>query len=86
MAALCHPTVLAFYGLCLRPPLLISEYCAHGSVFDILQATRASPEMAQQASEAHGWLASCLCYSRGRQQLPCSGSCLLQGVVCATDD
>ena len=44
MAALRHPNVLSFIGLCMSPPCLISEYCARGSLYDMLRKARGSPQ------------------------------------------
>ena len=31
-----HPNVLFFRGICLQPPMIITELCDHGSVSDII--------------------------------------------------
>ena len=33
-------------GCCVAPPCLVSEYCAHGSLHDVLKEARCSPELA----------------------------------------
>ena len=45
MLALRHPNVLGFIGLCLSPPSLVFEYCARGSLFDVLRMARKSPKL-----------------------------------------
>jgi serine/threonine protein kinase len=34
-----HPNVLFFRGLCLQPPMIITELCDHGSVSDVIDLT-----------------------------------------------
>ena len=34
-----HPNVLFFRGLCLQPPMIITELCDHGSVSDVIELT-----------------------------------------------
>lgn len=46
MAALRHPNVVAFLGVCLEPPCIITEYCARGSLTDVLRGAKASPAKA----------------------------------------
>ena len=48
MAALRHPNVVMFMGLCLQPPCIVTEFCARGSLFDVLRKARTSPAFAQQ--------------------------------------
>jgi hypothetical protein len=48
LAAIRHPNVLSFLGVCTTPPALISEYCARGSLFDTLRRARLSPGFAKQ--------------------------------------
>lgn len=33
-----HPNIVSFMGLCTRPACLITEYCARGSLYEVLQA------------------------------------------------
>ena len=48
MASLRHPNVVMFMGLCLEPPCIVTEFCARGSLYDVLRKARASPPFAQQ--------------------------------------
>lgn len=32
-----HPSILQFHGICLDPPVIVTEYCCHGSLFDCLR-------------------------------------------------
>ena len=48
MAALRHPNVVMFMGLCLEPPCIVTEFCARGSLYDVLKKARTSPALAQQ--------------------------------------
>lgn len=34
-----HPNVLFFRGICVNPPMIITELCEHGSVSDVIQLT-----------------------------------------------
>ena len=52
MAALRHPNVLAFMGLCSSPPCLVSEYCPRGSLYDLLREAKGSPELSATISWA----------------------------------
>jgi hypothetical protein len=42
MAALRHPHVLTFVGVCTQPMCLLSEYCSRGSLYDILRDAKSS--------------------------------------------
>ena len=48
MASLRHPNVVMFMGMCLEPPCIVTEFCARGSLFDVLRKARTSPAFAQQ--------------------------------------
>jgi len=48
MASLRHPNVVMFMGMCVEPPCIITEFCARGSLFDVLRKARTSPAFAQQ--------------------------------------
>ena len=48
MAALRHPNVVMFMGLCLEPPCIVTEFCARGSLYDVLKKARTSSAFAQQ--------------------------------------
>ena len=48
MAALRHPNVVAFLGVCTAPPCVATEYCGRGSLTDVLRGGRASPAKAKQ--------------------------------------
>ena len=37
MASLRHPNVVLFLGVCFQPPAMVTEFCARGSLLDILQ-------------------------------------------------
>ncbi len=52
MAALRHPNVLAFMGLCSSPPCLVSEYCPRGSLYDVLRRANRSPELGAELTWA----------------------------------
>ncbi|BDA45524.1 probable serine/threonine-protein kinase CTR1 at C-terminar half [Coccomyxa sp. Obi] len=48
MAALRHPNVVLFMGVCLEPPCVVSEWCARGSLFDVLMKARSTPALGPQ--------------------------------------
>ena len=41
MAGLRHPNIVMFLGACSEPPCMVTEYCARGSLLDILTQPRA---------------------------------------------
>jgi hypothetical protein len=43
MMALRHTNVLQIFGVCPSPPAIVSEYCARGSLTDVLRAARERP-------------------------------------------
>jgi serine/threonine protein kinase len=43
MAVLRHPNIVMFLGACYSPPCMVTEYCARGSLLDILSRTRDCP-------------------------------------------
>lgn len=46
MAALRHPNVVSFLGVCLEPPCIVTEFCARGSLTDVLRGAKATPAKA----------------------------------------
>ena len=46
MSALRHPNVALFMGVCIEPPCLVSEWCARGSLYDVLTKARSTPALA----------------------------------------
>ena len=48
MAAIRHPNVVLFMGVCLEPACLVTEWCSRGSVFDILVKARKNPNLGAQ--------------------------------------
>ncbi len=43
MAVLRHPNIVMFLGACSAPPCMVTEYCARGSLLDILLRAREHP-------------------------------------------
>ena len=43
LAALRHDNIVAFRGLCVSPPAIITELCARGSLADVLKAAKQDP-------------------------------------------
>ncbi|KAL4421755.1 hypothetical protein ABPG77_009738 [Micractinium sp. CCAP 211/92] len=52
MAALRHPNVVQFIGVCTSPPAVVTEFCSRGSLLDVLRLARGS----QQAAAALTWV------------------------------
>ncbi len=48
MAALRHPNVVAFLGVCASPPCVATEYCGRGSLTDVLRGGKNSAVKARQ--------------------------------------
>ncbi|KAA6428246.1 MAG: PAS domain-containing tyrosine kinase [Trebouxia sp. A1-2] len=48
MAALRHPNVVMFLGVCLEPPCMVAEFCARGSLHDVLTRASRSKTLQQQ--------------------------------------
>ncbi|PSC73896.1 Serine threonine-kinase CTR1 isoform A [Micractinium conductrix] len=42
-----HPNIILFMGVVLEPPAVVTEYCARGSLYDLLTAARSSAAMAK---------------------------------------
>lgn len=43
MSVLRHPNIVMFLGACSNPPCMVTEYCARGSLLDILTRARECP-------------------------------------------
>ncbi|KAL4457287.1 hypothetical protein ABPG75_012152 [Micractinium tetrahymenae] len=52
MAAMRHPNIVQFMGVTSFPPAMITEYCGKGSLTDVLQGARKSPQKAAQLTWA----------------------------------
>ncbi len=50
MSVLRHPNIVMFLGACSNPPCMITEYCARGSLLDILTRARECPVSARARS------------------------------------
>ena len=50
MADIRHPNVLGFLGFSLAPPCLVTEFCARGSLADVLRSARGSARAAEKLS------------------------------------
>ncbi|KAL4443368.1 hypothetical protein ABPG75_011105 [Micractinium tetrahymenae] len=48
MAGLRHPNICQFYALCRLPPCLLAEYCAKGSLAEVLHQARGDARLAAQ--------------------------------------
>jgi serine/threonine protein kinase len=46
MAAMRHPNVISLLGFCVKPPALVTEYCARGSLTDVLREAATDGEKA----------------------------------------
>lgn len=47
MFKLRHPHIVMFLGVCLKPPALVTEYCAKGSLFALLHQAESNPNEAK---------------------------------------
>lgn len=43
-----HPNILLFFGFTIDPPCIVTEYCTHGSLYDLLQKAKASEKLATE--------------------------------------
>ena len=65
MASLRHPNVVLFLGVCFKPPAMLTEFCARGSMLDILrkgltnEASHQLPRCTVTSLHLHEWLHSC---------------------------
>ncbi|KAK9830425.1 hypothetical protein WJX72_011709 [[Myrmecia] bisecta] len=48
MATMRHPNVVMYLGVCPSPPSVVTEYCARGSLNDVLKRARSVPSLAVQ--------------------------------------
>ncbi len=48
MAAIRHPNVVLFMGLCLSPVGIVTEFCARGSLSDVIHRAASNAVFAQQ--------------------------------------
>ncbi|GAB4823443.1 hypothetical protein N2152v2_010489 [Parachlorella kessleri] len=48
MAALRHPNIVGFLGVCPTPPCVVSDFCSRGSLNDVLRAAKQYPAKAAQ--------------------------------------
>ena len=48
MSHIRHPNIVMFMGLCLNPVCVITEFCARGSLLDVLKKAATSATFAQQ--------------------------------------
>ena len=47
MASLRHPAIVMYLGVCLDPPCVVTEFCARGSLSDVLKRANTSAALAQ---------------------------------------
>ena len=70
MAAMRHPNVVLYLGVCLDPPCVVTEYCARGSLNDVLKRALYNAKCAAALSPHTGkvqWAGAAL-----EQDLPAS--------------
>ena len=48
MASMRHPHIVAFMGVCINPPAIVTEYCKRGSLTSLLQPAKALAERAAE--------------------------------------
>ena len=62
MAAMRHPHIVNFLGVCPCPPCVVTEYCSRGSLTDVLKQAKQSPAVAarldwyQRLQMVGGWV------------------------------
>ncbi|KFM25179.1 putative serine/threonine-protein kinase drkA [Auxenochlorella protothecoides] len=44
MVAIRHPNIILFMGVCLDPACIVTEFCARGSLYDLLKVAAANPD------------------------------------------
>jgi hypothetical protein len=66
MASLRHPNIVLFMGICLEPPCVVTEFCVHGSLFDVLAKVR----------DGEGWRCAALLGLLHPIPSPCATHCL----------
>ena len=47
LAAIRHPNVVLFMGLCLKPVCVVTEFCAQGSLSDVIRKAACDASFAQ---------------------------------------
>ena len=47
MVGMRHPNVILFLGVCPDPPCVVTEYCARGSLYDVLLEAKENPALAR---------------------------------------
>ena len=48
LASLRHPNIVAFMGICMDPPCIVTEICQKGSLTDVIRAARRDPRCAAE--------------------------------------
>jgi serine/threonine protein kinase len=59
MAAMRHPNVVLYLGVCLDPPCVVTEYCARGSLNDVLKRALYNSKYAEQLDWRVRWGSRC---------------------------
>ena len=67
MAALRHPNIVMFMGICTSPPSIITELCAKGSLYDVLQEAKRDPASLPWSQRLHMAIGA----AQGLHQLHC---------------
>lgn len=75
MAAMRHPNVVLYLGVCLDPPCVVTEYCARGSLNDVLKRALYNPKYAEQLDWRVRY-GPCLSCTRGEGCQECAVDCL----------
>eukprot|EP00879_Flechtneria_rotunda_P032704 GHRR01035978.1.p1 GENE.GHRR01035978.1~~GHRR01035978.1.p1 ORF type:complete len:106 (-),score=25.61 GHRR01035978.1:68-385(-) len=70
LGSLTHPSVSRFCALCLDPPMIVMQYYAHGSLYELLKKARRGERRAvQELSWSKRWVEAQSCfYTVGDQQ------------------
>ncbi|KAK2077996.1 hypothetical protein QBZ16_003864 [Prototheca wickerhamii] len=69
MVAIRHPNIILFMGVCLNPACIVTEYCARGSLYDLLKVAAANPQAAARVLDWHRRLNIALDSAKGMLHL-----------------
>lgn len=54
LGSMSHPNIMRFCAVCLDPPMIVTQYYPHGSLFDLLKKGRRGEKRAVQVSRVQG--------------------------------
>ena len=71
MATVRHPNMVSYLGLCMHPPCIVTEYCAGGSLYNVLKWARQRPLLTSKLTWARRWRGSATHKDPGLFSLGC---------------